>query len=86
MEDEFLAQNRGKDLWHLISERMSDPKENIVAYESFLLDLKPGDIYQRHTDLFESTREIYRIKENILSRLRRDTELLNWTGLKLESR
>jgi hypothetical protein len=86
VEDGILARKQGKELWRLIVERLNDPKEIRVAYDSFLLDLKPGEIFDRNPGMYESTREIYRIKENILSRLRRDSELLNWVGIKPESR
>ncbi len=86
MEDEILTRKQGKELWRLIVGRLNEPKEIQVAYDSFLLDLKPGAIFDRHPGLYESTSEIYRIKENILSRLRRDPELLRWIGRKPESR
>jgi hypothetical protein len=86
VEAGILARSQGSAFWRMIVERLNDPKEVQVAYDSFLLDLKPGEIIERHPGQFESTREIYRIKENILSRLRRDSALQNFAGLKPETR
>jgi DNA-directed RNA polymerase specialized sigma24 family protein len=86
LEEDVLTQKQGKELWSMVIERLNNDKEIQVAYESFLLDLKPGDIFIRHAEAYENPKEIYRIKENILSRLRRDSDLLNKIGYKLESR
>lgn len=56
-------------------ERMKTPQERLVLYEAFALGLKPSEIIQKHPDTFRDVKEIYRIKENILARLRRDKEL-----------
>jgi hypothetical protein len=37
--------------------------------------MKPSEIYREYPQTFRDVKEIYRIKENILARLRRDKEL-----------
>jgi hypothetical protein len=39
------------------------------------LALKPREIYTRSGGLFDNVKEVYRVKENVLARLRRDAEL-----------
>jgi RNA polymerase sigma factor (sigma-70 family) len=56
-------------------ERLKTTQERLVFHEAYVLGMKPQDIYQQHPDEFHNVREIYRIKENILARLRRDKEL-----------
>lgn len=63
------------ELWQLIKKRLQNEKEKYVFYCCYALDMKPREIYQQYPDMFKDVREIYRIKENLLARLRRDKEL-----------
>jgi DNA-directed RNA polymerase specialized sigma24 family protein len=62
-------------VWALIGARLKDDKERQVVYGSFVLGLKPRELAERFADTFQDVREVYRVKENVLARLRRDTEL-----------
>jgi hypothetical protein len=46
-----------------------------VAYLSFTRDMKPSDIFQRHPRLYESVDDVYRIKRNVVERLRRSADI-----------
>jgi hypothetical protein len=81
VENEIVSGKQGTELWRAVAARLNDQREIQVAYDSFVLDLKPSEILTRSPGVYESTREIYRIKENILSRLRRDSELARLAGL-----
>ncbi len=63
------------ELWDAIKKRFQNGKEEFVFYCCYALDMKPREIYQQYPDMFRDVREIYRIKENLLARLRRDKEL-----------
>lgn len=52
--------------------RLQDEKEEVVATLSWVYGLPPREIQARHPDLFPDVYQIYKIKHNILSRLRRD--------------
>jgi hypothetical protein len=45
------------------------------VYLSFVLDLKPGEIQERHPELFASVDDVYRIKRNVVERLRRSPQI-----------
>ena len=60
------------DLWHAVGAALSDDDERLVARLSFVLDLKPAEIYERYPARFASVADVYRIKRNILERLRRN--------------
>lgn len=75
LEDQTLARLQGQELWDQIDQRLNSEKERRVVYGSFVLALKPREIYAEAEDSFDDVREIYRIKENVLARLRRDSEL-----------
>jgi len=61
-----------RDLWELIVAETQDDAERLIAHESFILALKPSEIRERHPQHFVSTDEVYRIKRNLLDRLRRN--------------
>jgi len=75
IEDNIAEQMEGEVLWSLLSGKMKDEREMLVLYDSFIYGLKPREIYIRYPGTFESIEEVYRIKENLLARLRRDEEL-----------
>jgi DNA-directed RNA polymerase specialized sigma24 family protein len=64
-----------RNLWLVAINLMRDEKECIVLKYSFMYDYKPAAIYAAFPDLFESLDEVYRIKRNLLNRLRRNPRL-----------
>ncbi len=75
-----LQRAQNEELWRLIGERMGDEKERLVVYGSFVLALKPRQLHSQFQGSFESVQEIYRIKQNVLARLRRDRALKEFLG------
>lgn len=75
VEDVALARTEREDFWEAISQRLNDDKERLVLHYSYVVGFKPSQIYEEKEELFDDVREIYRIKENVLARLRRDTGL-----------
>lgn len=75
VEDVALARRERELFWQAIGQRLNDDKERLVLHYSYVVGFKPAQIYDEKQDLFEDVREIYRIKENVLARLRRDTSL-----------
>jgi DNA-directed RNA polymerase specialized sigma24 family protein len=62
-------------LWRITLDLMQDEKERYVLQASFAYDLKPSEIYGSKPEQFESKTEVYRIKRNLISRLRRNPTL-----------
>jgi DNA-directed RNA polymerase specialized sigma24 family protein len=75
VEDVALARTEREDFWQAIAQRLNDDKERLVLHYSYVVGFKPSQIYEEKEELFDDVREIYRIKENVLARLRRDTGL-----------
>ncbi len=75
LEEQSVAQAQRQTFWRLIDERVGDERERMVLYGSFVLGLKPKDLHARFQGQFASVNEIYRVKQNLLERLRRDAEL-----------
>lgn len=61
--------------WSLIVERLNNRQEELVVLGSFILALKPRELYARFNTSFDSVQEVYRTKQNVLDRLRRDDQL-----------
>ena len=64
-----------EELWQIIKTKLHGEKEETVFYCCYTLGMKPREVYQQYPERFHNVREIYRIKENLLARLRRDREL-----------
>lgn len=67
-------------LWREVSDRLKDDKERAVVYGSFVLALKPRELCAQFPGTFSGVAEVYRIKENVLDRLRRDAGLRQFAG------
>jgi hypothetical protein len=73
--EEAIEGLHGRELWAWIETQLNDEKERLVLYGSFALALKPREIYTRFAPSFRDVSEVYRVKENVLARLRRAPEL-----------
>jgi DNA-directed RNA polymerase specialized sigma24 family protein len=62
-------------MWTAIEERLKDDRERAVLYGSFVLGLKPRELAKKYDNDFRDVKDVYRVKENLLARLRRDAEL-----------
>jgi len=67
-------------IWELLRARLHDEKERVAIHASFVLDLKPQEIYDHFRSVFSDVDEIYRVKQNVISRLRRDSEFRKLLG------
>jgi len=79
-EEQAMDRSHGRALWDLIDSRLHDEKERAVVRGSFTLDLKPQELYEHFRSVFSDIDEIYRVKQNVLSRLRRDPEIRKLLG------
>jgi len=73
--DVAIGQLAGGDLWAVILAEMQDDAEREVAYCCFVLDLKPREVQERHPQLYATVDDVYRIKRNLLDRLRRNARI-----------
>ena len=70
-EDLAAGQVAGQELWQVVSAELQDEAERLVAYLCLVRDLKPREVYERHPDRFAGVADVYRVKRNLLDRLRR---------------
>ena len=64
-----------QELWQLILSKLKTDGEVVLVRASFVWDMKPAEIYQTYPHLFAGVDDIYRLKQNILDRLSRVSEL-----------
>jgi hypothetical protein len=74
-EEQAIDHSDQQSLWELIRSRLHDDKERAVIEGSFVFDLKPQEIYEHFRGVFIDVDEVYRVKQNVISRLRRDSDL-----------
>lgn len=79
-EEQAMDRSYQQALWNLIDARLHDEKERAVVRGSFILDLKPQELYEHFRGVFSDVDEIYRVKQNVISRLRRDPEFRKLFG------
>lgn len=80
VEGNAIRRVQQQAFWQLIDARLNDEKERVVVYGSFVLALKPRELYQQYDHLFADVKEIYRTKQNVMERLRRDESLRESLG------
>ena len=76
-----VDQLAASDLWQAIGRELVDDDERLIARLSFVLDLKPAEIHERHPNRFAAVADVYRIKRNLLERLRRSDAILSLAGM-----
>ena len=77
LQDQVLDRIQRDEFWRCLNAHLHDEKERIVVYGSFVLDLKPRELYSQYSRLFSNVAEVYRVKQNVLARLRRVVSLNN---------
>jgi DNA-directed RNA polymerase specialized sigma24 family protein len=75
VEDAIVDELDGRELWRWLQEQLQDEREKCVVYAMFVYDLKPREVVDQCQDLFDDVKEVYRVKENLLARLRRNEDL-----------
>lgn len=75
VEHAVLDRIQQQAFWREIEARLHSDLERQVVHGSFVLALKPSELYARYPNTFRDVNHIYRIKENVLARLRRDSTL-----------
>ncbi len=61
-------------LWEKLEALCNNEKELLAIHSYFVLDLKPREIYDLHSQAFEDVRDVSRTKDNFLARIRRNEE------------
>jgi RNA polymerase sigma factor (sigma-70 family) len=74
-EASALQQVAAQRLWTVVAACCNDERERLVARLIFVEGIKPRQVAEQFPDLFPDVSDVYRVKRNLLERLRRDPTL-----------
>ncbi len=74
-DETVIGELARQQLWQAINEELNDEAERAVVLLSFARDMKPAEIYRRHPGLYDGVADVYRVKRNVMERLRRSPRL-----------
>ena len=73
-EEEIAHTEMQELLWHKLQALCNGEKEHLAVYGSFVLGLKPREVYDLYATHFNDVRDVSRTKDNFLARVRRNDE------------
>src|ERR671924_342434 len=73
--DDVVSNISAQGLWQVIQEELNGEDERILVYLAYVHGMKPSEISSQHRRLFPTVDDVYRIKRNVLERLRRNRRL-----------
>lgn len=78
LENHTFDQMQSEALLQQINATLNNKEEHCVMYGCFVLGLKPREIQAQFPGVFIDINHLYRVKENLLTRLRRNQELIEY--------
>src|SRR5690348_13105637 len=73
--DDVISTISAQGLWAVIQEELNGEDERMLIYLAYIQGMKPSEISSQHRRLFPTVDDVYRIKRNVLERLRRNRRL-----------
>jgi len=73
--EDVVSNISAQGLWQIIQEELNSDDERVLIYLAYIQGMKPSEISRQHSRLFPSVEDVYRIKRNVLERLRRNRRL-----------
>src|SRR5438445_195954 len=70
--DDVVSNISAQNLWQVIQEELNGEDERVLMYLAYIHGMKPSEISSHHRRLFPTVDDVYRIKRNVLERLRRN--------------
>lgn len=74
-DEEAMERVNREEFWAYINTQLNDEAERVVVFSSYVMGMKPGDIFEERPDLFSCVNDVYNVKRNVLGRLSRNQEL-----------
>jgi len=73
--DDVVSHISAQGLWQVIQEELNGEDERLLIYLAYVQGMKPSEISSLHRRFFPTVDDVYRIKRNVLERLRRNRRL-----------
>jgi DNA-directed RNA polymerase specialized sigma24 family protein len=74
-DEEAMKRVTCEEFWSYVDTQLNSEAERVVVFRSFVLGMRPGDIFNDYQHLFQSVNDVYNVKRNVLGRLSRNPEL-----------
>src|SRR5205085_11909051 len=74
-DEEAMKRVNCEEFWSYVDTQLNSEAERVVVFRSFVLGMKPSDIFNDNQHLFQNVNDVYNVKRNVLGRLSRDPEL-----------
>lgn len=71
VEELLAARDDASHFWCAVRKSLLDDGEHLVVYLSYVVGMSPREIHARHPERFPDVADVYRVKRNVLNRLRR---------------
>ena len=75
LADLVISQSSCQEFWSIIDAVLSAEEERLLVHLTYYCGLRPSDISSRYSQFFPTAEDVYRIKRNVLERLRRNQRL-----------
>lgn len=73
--EDVIAGLAAQGIWEIIWNQLHSEDERVLVL-AYLQGYKPLEVWQRHRNVFATVEDVYRVKRNIVERLRRNRHLL----------
>jgi DNA-directed RNA polymerase specialized sigma24 family protein len=73
--EDVVSNIAAQSLWQVIEEELHGQDERIVIYQAYVQGMKPSEISSQYRHHFPTVEDVYRVKRNVLERLRRSRRL-----------
>jgi hypothetical protein len=73
--DVVVSSISAQGLWQVIQQELNSEDERMLIYLAYVQGMKPSEISDQHRQIFPTVDDVYRIKRNVLERLRRNRRL-----------
>lgn len=74
-DEEAMDRVSCQEFWNYVNTLLHSEAERVVVFRSYVLGMKPNDIFTDRQDLFQNINDVYNVKRNVLGRLSRNPEL-----------
>ncbi len=72
----MIDQLAAREVWHIIDSEVTCQDERLIFQQVIVLGWPPREVQRCYPALFPGVRDVYRVKRNVLERLRRNHQLL----------
>lgn len=74
-DNQVVEEEERELFWHKIQDLLNDDQEKLLIRSYFILGFKPRHIHNKYPETFPTVQDVYRVKRNVMNRLRRAEDL-----------